>query len=358
MPHADGLLTEDELEQRSVALAKQLRGQMSELREHRAYDRGFKKRLAKTWSEAFTLYEVILLSAFDAGSTFDRVHRPEASQENDFRFEALTSLHAQACLVAGEVFELLNGGWPHGAHARSRTLHEIAVFAGVIAEHAEVAERFLVHEAIEGARSLDTYQAKLAGRSGYKPFTKEQVDSVHARRDAALKRFDKPFGGYYGWAVPLFPPKVHITFEKLEELAGLSHLRPFYDWATHLAVHASSRGARLNVLQRGDEKFRLSGPTNAGLADPAGSSLTSLVQVTTSLLVHGRPLSDDPTPVVILKAFLQLTDEAGDAFLAAHRRLEEKEAKVQQEKAQRATGGVMTRLLRRVSPWWQPRNPR
>src|SRR5207249_4560247 len=135
MPQPDALLTEEEIERRSVALAKQLRGQLSELREHRAFDRGFKKRLAKTWTEAFTLYEVILLSAFDAGSSFDQGHRPPAAQENDFTFEALTSLHAQACLVAGEVFELLKGGWPHGAHARSRTLHELAVFAGVIAEH-------------------------------------------------------------------------------------------------------------------------------------------------------------------------------------------------------------------------------
>ena len=70
---------------RSVALAKQLRGQMSELRAHRTYDRGFKNRLAKTWSEAFTLYEVILLSAFDTGSTFDREHGPQASQEKDLR---------------------------------------------------------------------------------------------------------------------------------------------------------------------------------------------------------------------------------------------------------------------------------
>jgi hypothetical protein len=357
MSQPDGPVTEEELERRGVALAKQLRGQMSELREHRAYDRGFKKRLATTWSQAFTLYEVILLSAFDAGSTFDQVHRPEASQDNDFRFEALTSLHAQACLVAGEVYELLRGGWPHGAHARSRTLHELAVFAGVIAEHPEVAERFLVHDAIEDARSLDTYQAKLAGRSGYKPFTKKQVDSVHARRDAALKRFDKPFGGYYGWAVPLFPPKQHITFEKLEELAGLSHLRPFYDWATHIGVHASSRGARLNVLQRGDERFRLAGPTNAGLADPAGSSITSLVQVTTSLLVHGRPLSDDPTPVVVLKALLHLADEAGDAFLAAHRQLEEKEAKIQQE-TKREAGGRLNRLLGRLATWSHSRNSR
>jgi hypothetical protein len=189
---------------------------------------------------------------------------------------------------------------------------------------------------LKNSRSLDTYQAKLAGRSDYKPFSKEDVDKVHARRDAALKRFDNSFKGYYGWAVPLFPAKEHITFEKLEELAHLDHLRPFYDWATHIGVHASSRAARLNVLTRGDEKFKLSGPTNAGLADPAGSALVSLLQVTTSLLVRGRPITGDPRRVVVLKALLQLEREAGDAFLAAHQRLEEKEAKFQRTGAKRA----------------------
>src|SRR5438132_6544490 len=180
---------EKDIEGRSIAMARRLKRQTSELRTHRAYGRGFKKRLAKTWSDAFTLYEVVLLSAIDAGSDFDRDHRPQASEENDFTFEALTSLHARAGLVAGEVFELLKGGWPHGAHARCRTLHELAVFAAVIGNHPKVAERFLLHDAIEDARSLDLYQAKLAGRSGYKPFSDEEVERNHERRDAVLKRF-------------------------------------------------------------------------------------------------------------------------------------------------------------------------
>jgi Family of unknown function (DUF5677) len=334
MPQPDAALTEEEIEQRSVALAKQLRGQMSELRKHRRYGEGFKKRLAKTWSDAFTLYEVVLLSAVDAGANYNREHRPQASQESDFRFTALTSLQARACLVAGEVFELLQGGWPHGAHARCRTFHELAVFAGVISEHPEVAEKFLLHDAVEDANNMDTYQAKLAGRPGYAPYSQDDIDENHARRDAALKRFGTQFKGRYGWAAELFP-KDQPSFGKLEELARLDHLRPFYDWATHVGVHASSRGARLNVVHRGSESSLLVGPTNAGLADPGEEALISLVQVTTSLLVHGRPLSGDPKPVVVLKALLQLTDEAGAAFLAAHQRLDEREARVQQAEAKR-----------------------
>jgi uncharacterized protein DUF5677 len=346
---AVGKALTEQVEQSSLALAKRLRSQSRELREHQAYDRGFKERLAKTWSDAFKLYQVVLLSAVDAGSDFYTDNREQASQENDFRFEALTSLHARACLVAGEVFELLKGGWPHGAHARCRTLHELAVFAIVIGDHPEVAERFLLHDAVENAASMDIYQAKLAGRHGYESLSQAEIDWNHARRDEALKRFGDSFKGRYGWAAELFP-KHQPSFGSLEEMAGIDHLRPFSDWATHIGVHASSRGARLNILRRGDQQMRLVGPTNAGLADPASGALISLIQVTTQLLIRGRPLGDDSIRVgensirlgddsmrlVVAKALMQLTDEAEDAFLAAHKRLEEKEARFQETEARRA----------------------
>jgi hypothetical protein len=326
---------EEDVERGSVALAQRLKGQTSELRKHRAYGRGFKKRLYDTWSDAFTLYEVVLLSAVDAGSDFYTEHRAEAEKESDFTFEALTSLHARACLVAGEVVELLKGGWPHGAHARSRTLHELAVFAIVIGDHRELAERFLLHDAVEDAASLDTYQAKLAGRSGYESFSQEDVERIHARHDEAIARFGKSFSRRYGWAAPLFP-KEGPSLGQLEELANVDHLRPFYDWATHIGVHASSRGARLNLIQRGDARGRLVGPMNAGLADPGQSALISLVQVTTMQLLRGRPIGVDSTPLVITKALATLLDEACDTFLAAETRLAEKEARVQEAEGRRA----------------------
>jgi hypothetical protein len=102
----------------------------------------------------------------------------------------------------------------------------------------------------------------------------------------------------------------------------------------------------------------LAGPTNVGLAEPGHGALISLGQVTTSLLVHGRPITGDPTPVVILKALLKLTDEAGKAFHDADKRLEDKEARFQQVEARRATGGVMAKLLGWVAPRWRSRNPR
>ena len=82
--------------------------------------------------------------------------------------------------------------------------------------------------------------------------------------------------------------------------------------------------------------MRLVGPTNAKLSDPGESALISLVQVTTILLLHGRPLGDDSTPLVIAKALLRLSDEAAAAFVTGEERLTEKEVRFQQAEARRA----------------------
>jgi hypothetical protein len=319
-----------------IALAKRLRARAHHLSERGAFGRAFRRRLAKTWGEAFTLYEIVLVCATEAGSDFDAVYRPGAAKENDMVFEALVGLHARACLVATETYELLKGGFPHGAQARWRTLHEHAVYAAVIADQGPgVAERYLLHDVIEHADEVDTYQSKLAGRFGREPYSQEEVDQMHARRDALLKRFGRQFGGHYGWAAELFPMKPRFGFGDLEKLARLDHLRPFYDRSTHIGIHATSRGARLNVLKRGDRRFRLVGPTNIGMAEPGHGALISLVQVTTTLLIKGRPL-DDPMRLVVSEALLKLTDDAGDAFLAAAKRLQAKEERFQREQANRS----------------------
>jgi Family of unknown function (DUF5677) len=306
------------------AVVASLHRRVADLNEHRKLDRAFKRRLARTWRKPFLLYEMILTCAVEIGADFDQTHRPRAAKEGDFRFDALTMLHARACLVAAEAFELLKGGYPHGAHSRCRTLHELAVFAGIVGDHdQEVTERFLSHSAVEDAAFVNSYQRKIAGKYGYEPYSPEEVLSTTARSEAAIKRFGKGFGARYGWAASLFPSPP--SFGQLEELAGLDHLRPFYDWATHLGVHASSRGARLNIVERGQTKIKLAGRTNAFMADPGHGALISLMQVTASLLLRGRPIGADVTPLIIATTMQKLTDQAGDAFLAAHDKLEAKE---------------------------------
>src|SRR3712207_5473713 len=97
------------------------------LRWHRRQAAAFEKRLAARWRAGLDLYETILGLAYDAGARFNRRHRVHAAEANDLVFEVLTHLHARACRTASEVLALLKTGHATGAHARWRTLHEIAV---------------------------------------------------------------------------------------------------------------------------------------------------------------------------------------------------------------------------------------
>ena len=107
--------------------------------------------------------------AEEIGHEIYGIHLKEADDEEfDPVFEALIGLYARACRVAREVHHLLSGGFPFGALARSRTLHELAVITIGIADygrdeaHADLADRFLQHAWI--ARYSDAEDGSHPGR--------------------------------------------------------------------------------------------------------------------------------------------------------------------------------------------------
>jgi len=301
------------------------------LRNRRRRIRGFERRLRKRWGRALDLYRATLEAALEAGSDFNQEHRPRAAEENDFLFEALTRLHARACLTTSEVYTLLRAGYSEGAYARWRTLHELAVVAIVLVEQGQekdLAERFLLHEQAEQAWDAASYQQH-APALGYEPFTEEEMEHLDRTREGLVRRFGTEFVRPRGWAAVLFQPERPPTFSKLEEMAGMAHMQPWFKLTSHM-VHAGSKGAALNVKTRGPYRFLTAGPTNADLADPGHGALIALTQVTTCLLLRTRTdsIHEEPMRVVVAKALLQLTEKAGDEFLAAHVRLERDEESV------------------------------
>ena len=221
---------------------------------------GFTRRLRKYWGDALDSYYAIAVCLEELGSDFNDLHRASAAESNDLVFEALTGLHARACRTALEVHHLLSGGFPMGALARCRTLHELAVTAGVIQKygrqpnHHELAERYLLHDYVDNWKDAFEYQ-KHCEDIGYSPFTDEEMAEFKASRDAVVGRFGTPFKEQYGWAVNLVD-NGRMDFRRLEDLADLSHLRGYYKWASH-EIHADAKGWRLNRGERGGKFYIL-----------------------------------------------------------------------------------------------------
>jgi hypothetical protein len=309
------------------------------LRWHRRQQRAFERRLRKHWGRALDLFFAVVVSAEEAGATFNTTHRPAAADRQDFVFEALTGLHARACRTAFEVHRLLSSGFPKGALSRCRTLHELAVTSIVIGEHgreaaySDLAERFLLHEVVIGYKDALVFQENCR-TLGYEPFSNEEMTEMKRGHDELVQRYGPAFGKPYGWASGLSGPEP--TFRDLERVAELAHLRSHYRWMSH-EVHSTAKGSALNVYESGSAAIRLSGMTNTGLAEPGHLALISLHQCTGYLLIRGTD-SISPLDLLALMAIQNLVDRAGEAFGAAQDSIDQAESRFKAREASRRFG--------------------
>jgi hypothetical protein len=278
---------------------------------------GFENRLMRRWGRAIDAYDLCVIAARQMGERFNRENRPQAAKDQDYVFEALSRVHARACLIASEIRALMVSGHASGALARWRSLHELAVVAFFVKEHGrDVAERYILHEAIRTAKESDKFERhhQALGEPPQDPADRKRVLDA---RDGLITRFGPAYKKDYGWAAGVLSGDP--TFDRIEEAVGLDHLRPHYGMASH-GVHAGSKGMTFDIGRMGSANYQammLAGPSNAGLADPGHCAAISLMHCTVALLNH------NPTPETIigLKILLRLVDDAGEAFIEAHRKL-------------------------------------
>lgn len=296
--------------------------------------RWVRRRIRSQWGGALDLFTMLLVAAEESGQLFDRQHRPQDGEWFDPLADVLLGLHARACRAALEVHNLLSGGLPKGALARSRTLHEVAVCAMVLAEygrrpqHRDLAERFIDHAAVTTYNDALTFQENCEVL-GYERFSDDEMAEMKAERDAVVAHYGAAFKKTYGWAAGLDHPGAP-TFRDLERLAEVSHLRSYYIWATH-EVHSDAKGWTQNVSEWGETLYRETSYSNEGLADPGRMALVSLHQTTVSLLFSLEDLS--PQSMLAAIVMSRLLDMAFDAFGAAEDAVERANRRLQRRQA-------------------------
>lgn len=303
----------------TTAVADSLKARSAEtLEEHRALADGFQARLRETWGCALDGLEILLIGAREAGGICNEAYRQEAVEDGDLTFDVLTRLHARACLVCSEIIALLKSGFASGANARWRTLHEIAVVAFFIREHGnELAERYLAHEGIESYKGMRQYMER-HDQLGYEPFSKEEIEEMQQVRDGLIDRYGPAFKGQYGWASG-YCQNPRPSFADIEQSVTLDLHRPFYKMASH-GVHANPKGILFDLgLPDTAEDILLAGPSNTGLADPGQCAAISLCHATVALLIHAPSVEG----IVTLRVLMQMADDAREAFMEAHHRVEE-----------------------------------
>jgi hypothetical protein len=276
---------------------------------------GFLKRLDRRWRKAFGLLQMLLTIATEFGGSVSGRLRSDLST-NLHKTDVLTRLHARACQVSSEVLALVRQGFPDGALARWRTLHEIAVTCLFISEGDDVlAERYVLHQAIESWRAAIEYQ-KFCNQLGYEPLDAAELTRMEQTKSALADRFGKTFEGPYGWAaerVSLSSPR----FVDIERAVGFGHLRPFYQMASH-GVHANPKGTFFKLGLVGEEDILLAGPSNTGFADAGQNTALSLVHATSSLVILAPTLD----AMVVLQVLMKLADHVEEVFVTVQKQIE------------------------------------
>jgi hypothetical protein len=293
------------------------------LREHRALRRGMHRRMRAIWGPAFDSLYQIYVCAEEIGSNLQQLSGPEPLDE------ALLGLHARACLVLDEIHALLSAGYPLGAWARTRSLHETAVIATLLADHgrepatADLAERFILRAGIDQARDLE-----LAHNLGVQ-VDPDDLARVRTTKAELVAKYGAMYAKNYGWARPLIPtlrPDSQVSFVKLEEIADSGLSRLDYRIGNH-HIHASAWTVQLNTLTRAGRTLRLTGPTNVGFTEPAAVAITSML-TSTSAVIRGLNETLDPMDLVGMRALNHLASTAVEKFEAGQAVVDEREARL------------------------------
>lgn len=258
----------------------------SSLKEHKKDQGSFENILRLKWGKAIDLFELLILLSQEIGGEYNNYIRESGEGELSPRFEVLSRSHARSCQVALEILTLLKNGFADSAHARWRTLHEIAVEANIIRDgNDDLAIRFLNYSFIQEYKSAQTYQ-KFCSRIQFTPLSIDEMNNLEKIYNELIGKYGKDYSNEHGWASHLIMggrPK----FNDLENLANFEHMRPFYKLAC-LNVHSGPRGVlfRLGLNDEQQENILLAGPSANGLGDPIQNAAYSLLQTTSSLLTY------------------------------------------------------------------------
>ena len=251
----------------------------------------FEVKLSYLWSEPFDLFEVMIHISQEISSEFIEEFHNEDTKRKDYTFEALIRLHRRACQVALEILALMQSGYPDGANARWRTLHEIAVTCFFIQNHSqETAERYLRFNEIESYKSIAVYLDKPELYREHQQLlpnmllSKEEMTEIKKNKESLCEQFYPEYVKNYGWAIKDFPDlKEKLTFAKLERDVNLDHLRPYYLMA-NIAVHSGPKGIFFHLTTPENTVIPF-GPSNWGMSTPGPLAAISLLHVNTALLL-------------------------------------------------------------------------
>lgn len=288
------------------------------LKEHKKIRRGFEQRLDERWKVPFDLLETMIVVCLESGEDKKNKFSKGTTITNPKKV-ALIKIHARSIQIAYEILSLVRSGFADGAHARWRSIHELAMVAMFLLDSDdEVSVRYLKHDIMKKFKESQEYE-KYYELLGYDPPDKKDLDLVKEEHDKMIQKYGNEFEYRMGleWIpVSIIPNR---TFRALEEHVKMDKFHPFYVWSSN-AIHGGSKGfENLGVMGDIQNHLLVVGPTNYGFADPIDQTSLSLSHVTSSLLL----LESDFEDILMLHAIQKHTKEIGQCALDVQNNLKQ-----------------------------------
>jgi hypothetical protein len=284
--------------------------QKSILQNLKKQEDGYEKNLYKDYKEAFDLFQVYLdLNKYCGKRTLEELEK----RELDFilKYHILFRIHSRCCQIGYEVLTLLRKGYPDGAQARWRTLHELTVIFTILNDNpVEITNMFIDYDVIEKVKRAKDFEEQ-RHKINWAPLDEVSLKELHSKKEELIKKYGTEFTQSYGWTMNILP-KGKRNFRELETLACLDYMRPFYSWANN-NIHSGIGGliSRMGQIEDGRTSYlSFAGPSFYGFADPAQFTTTSLLTISRSLLL----LYDDLESQIMESLLTDLDNEIKKAF--------------------------------------------
>ncbi len=245
-----------------------------------------KKRELKAiayWETPLGYLETIIELALEAQSFFDAKVGPNIPDDQRYLRTTMWFLHSRACLIATEILSLSENGYADGAHARWRTLYEMATIASFIINpnvkgHGnDIAERYYLYRIVEDLRIFEAIGGK-----------KETIEKLRSKVDGLKNRFGRSFARKNGWASDAFNdpdnPKFNGNFSEIERRAEYAVKDPIkkvlYKMAS-ITLHSGAVGD-INSLGSMPNLYRAKviGASPFGLTIPMYYTASDLTSIT------------------------------------------------------------------------------
>jgi hypothetical protein len=192
-----------------------------------------------------------------------------------------------------EILALLRAGYPGGAEARWRTLHELSVVARVLKRDPDGdvrAERYMEHAQVERLALMEA-QAEAAAQWGIPAVAEEALKEQKAIVTALCERFGKSFRKSYGWAAGAklkdgWTSSRAPKLGELQQTVGLQGMLPAYLAANH-AIHASFLGFVGHLAHPPNGvPSAIPGPSMTGLGGPLINTAWSVTELAGAVTHH------------------------------------------------------------------------